>query len=113
MRCEFVEVLLSDYADNVADERGRRIVERHIQLCCSCRTDLLLLQRLAHQLERVALLPMGVSARMPRYQYELERLLLARERARRRRPLMAVAVVLVLLLEVASVWLVLLLAHGG
>ncbi|MBA2682397.1 MAG: zf-HC2 domain-containing protein [Ktedonobacteraceae bacterium] len=113
MRCELVEVLLGDYADNVADERGQRIVERHIQLCSGCHTDLLLLRRLAHQLERVALLPIGVAARMPRYQYELERLLLARQRARRRRPLVAVAVVLVLLLEVASIWLVLLLAHNG
>ena len=33
MRCDLVQVLLGDYADNVADERGRRIVERHIQLC--------------------------------------------------------------------------------
>ena len=113
MRCDLVEVLLGDYADNVADERGRRIVERHLQLCTECRTDLVLLQGLAHKLRRIALLPLGVATRMPKYQHELDRLLLSREQARRRRPLVAVAVLLVLLLEVASVWLVLLLVHAG
>lgn len=113
MRCDLVQVLLGDYADDVADERGRRIVERHIQLCTTCRSDLVLLQRLSLQLRRLALLPLGVTARMPRYQHELERLLLMHEQTRRRRPLMATAVLLVLLLEVVSVWLVLLLAHAG
>ncbi len=113
MRCEFVTVLLSDYADGVADARGRRIVERHIQLCPACHNDLTLLQELIHQLRCMTLLPFGVAARLPRYQRELEVRLLARERARRRRPLVAAAVLLVLLLEVASVWLVLLLVRGG
>ncbi len=73
MRCIEIEPLLSDYADGIADERGRRIVERHIQLCRHCHDGVLMARQLGQQLMRLALLPLGVSDRAPRMRGRLER----------------------------------------
>ena len=76
IRCADIQPLLSDYADGVADERGRRIVERHIQLCRACRDGVLVARQLGQQLVRLPLLPMGVSNRAPRMRGRLEQKLL-------------------------------------
>src|SRR5919199_3345369 len=78
MRCIDLEPLLSDYADGIANERGRRIVERHIQLCPSCHDGVLLARQLGQQLMRLSLLPMGVTDRTPRMRSRLENKLLRR-----------------------------------
>lgn len=76
MRCIELTSLLSDYADGIADERGRRIVERHIQLCRPCHDGVLLARRLGQQLMRLSLLPLGVADRTPRMRRRLEQKLL-------------------------------------
>lgn len=73
MRCIEIEPLLSDYADGIADERGRRIVERHIQLCRHCLDGVLMARQLGQQLMRLSLLPLGVSDRAARMRGRLER----------------------------------------
>ena len=83
MRCVEVEILLSAYADGDADERGRRIVERHIQLCPSCHDDALISRQVGQQLARLALLPMGVSDRVPRMRSRLEQKLVGESRPKR------------------------------
>ena len=80
MRCIRVEPLLSDYADGIADERGRRIVERHLQLCRPCYDGVLVARQLGQQLMRLSLLPIGVSDRTPRLRRRLEQKLLKRPR---------------------------------
>ena len=72
MRCAEIEDIISDYADGLADERGRRIAERHIQLCTSCHERVLITWQLAQQLRRLTLLPPGVQARVPRLRRDLE-----------------------------------------
>jgi anti-sigma factor RsiW len=64
--CTELELLLSDYADGIADERTRRIVERHVQLCSRCR------QRVQAAYRRLPLLPAGVSSRVGRFRQRLE-----------------------------------------
>ena len=73
MRCAEIELLLSDYVDGAADERGRRIVERHMQLCRTCREGAILARRLGQQLLRLSLLPLGIGDRVPRLRQRLER----------------------------------------
>ena len=73
MRCAEVEDLIVDYADGLADERGRRIAERHIQCCESCRERVLRVRRLGQQLRRLTLLPPGIQERIPRLRLDLER----------------------------------------
>lgn len=107
MRCAELGVLLGDYADGVADERARRIVDRHIQLCTSCRQELLLSFQIAQQLRRMPLLPETVAVRLPRMERQIQGRLLARARTRRRRPLLVLGVVLLLVVEVGLLWLVL------
>jgi anti-sigma factor RsiW len=72
MRCAELEESIVDYADGLADERGRRIVERHIQRCADCRERVLRIRQLAQQLRRLTLLPAGVQERVPRLRVELE-----------------------------------------
>ncbi len=66
MRCADLELLLADYADGIADERGRRLVERHIQLCGHCRETVFGERLVAQQLKRLPLLPLGVQDRTAR-----------------------------------------------
>jgi len=66
MRCADLELPLADYADGIADERYRRIVERHKQLCNPCRETLFGERLLAQQLKRLPLLPLGVQDRSAR-----------------------------------------------
>jgi anti-sigma factor RsiW len=66
MRCTELTWLLGEYADGAADERGRRIVERHIQLCQACRDAVYVTRQLGQQLLRLPLLPLGVAERIPR-----------------------------------------------
>lgn len=73
MRCTEIEELTADYADGLADERGRRIAERHIQCCDTCRERVLRTRQLAQQLRRLTLLPSGIQERVPRLRRELER----------------------------------------
>ena len=80
MRCAELEPLLSEYADGMADERGRRIVERHIQLCRACHDCVLLARQLAQQITRLSLLPLGIADRAPRLRRQLEHKLLRNRR---------------------------------
>ena len=73
MRCAEVEELIVDYADSLADERGRRIVERHVQCCEQCHARVVHTRQLAQQLRRLTLLPPGIQERAPRLRRELER----------------------------------------
>jgi anti-sigma factor RsiW len=72
IRCADMEPLLADYADGTADERTRRIVERHIQLCDRCRSRLDRAVQVSGQLRRLPLLPAGVSSRMGRFRRRLD-----------------------------------------
>ncbi|GAC1386516.1 MAG: hypothetical protein NVS4B8_02270 [Herpetosiphon sp.] len=113
IRCSEVRLLLSDYADGETDERGRRIVERHVQLCQSCRSDVLALRMVGLHIERLSLLPVGISARLPRFQRALESQLVARQRARQRVPWILLALVGLVLVEAATVWLYTVLSQIG
>ncbi len=70
--CADLEPLLSDYADGVADERTRRIIERHVQLCSRCRQRVQAAHQIAQQLRRLPLLPSGVTSRVARFRRRLE-----------------------------------------
>jgi anti-sigma factor RsiW len=70
--CTDLETLLSDYADGIANERTRRIVERHVQLCTRCRQRVKASHQVAQQLRRLPLLPAGVSSRVARFRQRLE-----------------------------------------
>ncbi len=70
--CTDLEPLLSDYADGIADERTRRIVERHVQLCSRCRQRVQAAYQVAQQLRRLPLLPAGMSSRVARFRQRLE-----------------------------------------
>lgn len=70
--CTDIEPLLSDYADGIADERARRIVERHVQLCSRCRQRVQAAHQVAQQLRRLPLLPAGVSSRAARFKRRME-----------------------------------------
>jgi len=72
MRCVELAPLLTNYANGRADERGRRIVERHIQLCEGCRDRITRTGHLGQQLARVSLLPSSVVDRLPRLRRDLE-----------------------------------------
>jgi anti-sigma factor RsiW len=70
--CSDLETLLSDYADGIGNERTRRIVERHVQLCTRCRQRVRASYLVAQQLRRLPLLPAGVSSRVARFRRRLE-----------------------------------------
>jgi anti-sigma factor RsiW len=70
--CIDLEPFLSDYADGIADERTRRIVERHVQLCTRCQQRVQAAYQVAQQLRRLPLLPAGVSGRVTRFRRRLE-----------------------------------------
>ena len=72
IRCVELQVLLSDYADGIADARARRIVERHVQLCEDCRRRVQADYLLAQQLRRLSLMPPGVSSRVARLRRRLD-----------------------------------------
>lgn len=72
LNCADLEVLLSDYADGVADARGRRMVEQHVQLCDRCRQRLRRARQVGQQLQRLPLLPPGISSRVGRFRRRLE-----------------------------------------
>lgn len=72
LKCADLEVLLSDYADGVADTRARRMVEQHVQLCERCRRRLQLARRVGLQLQRLPLLPPGIASRVGRFRRRLE-----------------------------------------
>ena len=72
IRCSAMQVLLSDYADGIADPRTRRIVERHVQLCDICRERVQADYQMAQQLRRLSLMPAGISSRMARLRRRLE-----------------------------------------
>ncbi|HEX6292433.1 MAG TPA: zf-HC2 domain-containing protein [Herpetosiphonaceae bacterium] len=70
--CTDLEPFLSDYADGIADERTRRIVERHVQLCSRCQQRVQAAHQVAQQLRRLPLLPAGMSSRVARFRRRLE-----------------------------------------
>lgn len=72
MRCTNLGLLLGEYADGYVDERGRRIVERHLSVCYRCRVDAMITHRLAQQLSRLPLLPIGVIERIPSFHRRIE-----------------------------------------
>lgn len=72
MRCADLEQVIVTYADGLADERGRRIAERHMQRCADCRERGQRTRQLAQQLHRLALLPAGIQERIPRLRQQLE-----------------------------------------
>lgn len=72
LSCTDLEVLLSDYADGVADARARRIVELHVLLCDRCRLRLRRARQISLQLQRLPLLPAGISSRVGRFRRRLE-----------------------------------------
>ncbi len=106
IRCSDLAGILAAYADGVADERGRRIVERHVQLCATCYNDLIAARRVVQQLRRVALLPPGVAARVPQHHRAITARLAARRRAYRRRRLVLALVIGCLVLQAVMLWLV-------
>ncbi len=108
MRCVEIEALLSDYADGIAGERERRIVDRHIALCDECRDGVLLGRRLGQQLTRLSLLPIGVVDRVPRMRARLEQQL---DRRRPGRNTMAVRALLALIVGVLGVLLLILVVN--
>lgn len=95
MRCAEIEPLLSDYADGIADERVRRIIERHIQLCRGCRDGVVAARLLGQQLMRLSLLPLGVHDRMPRLKRRLEQKLAHRAEVAHSRFAMRATLVLI------------------
>ena len=110
MRCADLEPLLSDYADGIADERARRIIERHIQLCRTCHDGAIASHQLGQQLMRLSLLPLGVHDRAPRLKRRLEERLTLRPAIARSRVAMRTSLALIfgvlgllLLILVASV----------
>lgn len=111
MRCVRVEPFLSDYADGIADERGRRIVERHIQLCRSCYDGVLVARQLGQQLMRLSLLPIGVSDRTPRLRRRLEQKL--HKRARLNPTMVAMRTTMALIFGVLGLLLLLLVVSVG
>ena len=72
IRCDYMEVLLSDYADGSNEPRTRRIVELHVQLCARCQRRLNEAQQVAQQLRRLPLLPAGLSSRVARQRRRIE-----------------------------------------
>lgn len=72
IRCEDIRLLMSEYVDGIDDPRTRRIVERHVQLCASCRVQIGRLVDVTQQLQRLPLLPIGVSGRVTRFRKRLE-----------------------------------------
>src|SRR3954451_24851059 len=80
MRCTEIEILLSDYADGLANARARRIVERHFQLCANCYAGAMKARKLGQQLQRLSLLPEGIVERAPRLRRSLEQNLARRGR---------------------------------
>ena len=72
MRCAELVPLLTNYANGRADERGRRIIERHIQLCDRCRERIIQTGHLGQQLSRLSLLPSSLVDRLPRLRRDLE-----------------------------------------
>lgn len=72
LNCADLEVLLSDYADGVADARARRMVERHVLLCDRCRLRLRRARQIGQQLQRLPLLPAGIASRVGRFRRRLE-----------------------------------------
>jgi anti-sigma factor RsiW len=95
MRCVNVESFLSDYADGISDDRGRRIVERHIQLCHACHDHVLLARQLGQQLMRLSLLPLGINDRLPRMRGTLEQKLVQRPVLSRGLPVMRAMLALI------------------
>lgn len=72
LNCADLEVFLSDYADGVADARARRMVEQHVQLCDRCRQRVQRARQIGLQLQRLPLLPPGISSRAGRFRRRLE-----------------------------------------
>ena len=110
MRCVEIEALLSDYADGIADERERRIVERHLQMCGECHEGVLLGRRLGQQLTRLSLLPIGVLDRVPRMRARLEQQL---NRRRPGRDAVAIRALLAVIVGVLGVLLLILVVNVG
>ncbi len=107
MRCTNIGVMLGEYADGYADERNRRIVEHHIQLCQTCRTTVLTTHQLGEQLFRLSLLPMGVFDRVPSIRRRIDFQLARYEGYRTNRVLVRAAYILVLLALYALLWFLL------
>jgi predicted anti-sigma-YlaC factor YlaD len=80
MRCSEVQEALSEYADGLADSRSRRIAEQHVRLCHSCRQQLEMMRAVGQQLERLPLLPVGISDRVPLLRRQLTDKLARRQR---------------------------------
>lgn len=96
--CTDLETLLSDYADGIGNERTRRIVERHVQLCTRCRQRVRASYQLAQQLRRLPLLPAGVSSRVARFRRRLEARATGDPHGLKRAPLFVSALLAALLL---------------
>jgi anti-sigma factor RsiW len=109
INCTDMELLISDYADGIADARTRRIVERHVQLCMRCRSRMQRAQQVAQQLRRLPLLPAGVSSRSVRFRRHLEDRLAQTHRRREYYPMYLYALLATALLAL----IVLTLAYFG
>ncbi len=83
MRCVEVRDILSDYADGAADQRGRRIAERHIALCSACRRQVVIHRRIGQQLRGLPLIPPGITERLPRLRQDLTHALARRRQIAR------------------------------
>ena len=105
MRCSEIQHLLSDYADGAADERARRIAERHIQLCGRCRDGVLLARQLGQQLTRMPLLPLGVADRVPRLRRRLQEKLTSRGALRATGRVMKAMLALLAGMMIVAIWI--------
>lgn len=72
LKCAELELFLSEYADGTSDARTRRIVEQHVQLCARCRQRVLRARQIGIQLQRLTLLPPGMSSRVARFRRRLD-----------------------------------------
>lgn len=99
--CDYMEVLLSDYADGSNDPRTRRIVERHVQLCARCRRRLDEAQQVAQQLRRLPLLPASLSSRVARQRRRIEQAGAVKRRGLEHYPFYVAALLAVALVTLA------------
>lgn len=99
--CTDMELLLSDYADGIADARTRRIVEQHVQLCARCRRRLVAAQQIAQQLRRLPLMPTGLSSRVARQRRHVEQALMQERRGLEQYPFYVSAILAAILVTLA------------
>jgi predicted anti-sigma-YlaC factor YlaD len=104
MQCSEVQEALSEYADDLADTRSRRIAEQHVRLCHSCRQQLEAMRVVGQQLERLPLLPVGISDRVPLLRRHLADKLARRHRVSAIARVVVLGIVVIALMVLIVMW---------